>query len=148
MKAPAPSSTAGASSDGPPAVLTVPGEPSPSWEPPPSVPVGPPDSFEERVRLSIRVVVLLDRWGPAGHNGSARREMTQQGLAETLSVTQGALSKVLSRLLAADVVVADRRHVKGVDRRVRVYSLTRDGEAMAREIRERFGLPPPRPWGP
>lgn len=127
--------------------LSFPGESSPpSWEPPSTVPVGLPGSFEERVRLSIKVVVLLDHWGPPNDNGSARREMTQQGLAETLSVTQGALSKVLSRLVAAETVRTDRRHVAGLARRVRVYSLTRDGEMLAREIRDRFGLPSPRPW--
>jgi hypothetical protein len=118
----------------------------PPWEPPSTVPAGLPGSFEERVRLSIKVVVLLDHWGPPDDNGSARREMTQQGLAETLSVTQGAISKVLNRLVAADVVRADRRHVAGLARRVRVYSLTRDGETLAREIRSQFGLPSPRPW--
>jgi len=143
-----PSTRSEESTDGRRALPAVPGQAIPAWEPPASVPTGPPDSFEERVRLSMRVVVLLDRWGPPGDNGSARRETTQQGLAETLSVTQGALSKVLNRLRAAEVVVADRRHVNGVDRRVRVYSLTRDGERMAREVRERFGLPSPRPWAP
>jgi DNA-binding PadR family transcriptional regulator len=127
--------------------LSFPGQSSPPpWEPPSTVPAGLPGSFEERVRLSIKVVVLLDHWGPPDNNGSARREMTQQGLAETLSVTQGAISKVLIRLAAADVVRTNRRHVAGLARRVRVYSLTRDGERLAREIRSQFGLPSPRPW--
>jgi hypothetical protein len=127
--------------------LSFPAESSPPpWEPPSTVPAGLPGSFEERVRLSIRVVVLLDHWGPPGDNGSSRRETTQQGLAEALAVTQGALSKVLNRLVAAGMVRTDRRHVAGLSRRVRVYSLTRDGETLAREIRGRFGLPSPRPW--
>jgi hypothetical protein len=127
--------------------LSFPGENSPPpWEPPSTVPAGLPGSFEERVRLSIKVVVILDHWRPTDNNGSARREMTQQGLAVTLSVTQGAISKVLNRLVAADMVRTDRRHVAGLARRVRVYSLTRDGETLAREIRGRFGLPSPRPW--
>jgi len=141
-----PASPLGRTGRGDPSSLEVRAAPEPTWTPPASVPTGVPDSLEERVRLALRVVVLLDRWGPPGDNGSARWEATQQGLAESLSVTQGALSKVLSRLTAADVVTSDPRHVRGMARRVRVYSLTRDGEAMARDIRERFGLSSPRPW--
>jgi DNA-binding MarR family transcriptional regulator len=90
----------------------------------------------------LRVVVALGDAGPPGDNGSARRGSTQQGLAERLGVTQGAVSKVLSRMMAADVVREDRRHVSGLDRRVRVYSLTVVGQELEREIRDHFGLPP------
>lgn len=114
----------------------------PAWEPPTSVTKGPPGSIEDSVRLSLRIVIQLGRIGPPGDNGDARSESTQQGLAQALSVTQGAVSKVLSRLVAAEVVGHERHHVLGLDRRVQVYFLTRRGEELAREIRERFGLAP------
>ena len=114
----------------------------PAWEPPPSVPSGPPNSKDAAVRLSLRLVVQLSRWGPPADGGVARPESTQQGLAQDLSATQGAVSKVLARLVAAEMVRPERRHVRGVDRRVRAYYLTARGEALAREVRERFGLPP------
>ena len=114
----------------------------PAWNPPLSLAGGLPRSREEQVRLSLRVVVHLDRIGPPGNDGGARREATQLGMAEVLSVTQGAVSKVLRRLVAAEVVGEETHHVRGLDRRVRVYFLTRPGGTLAREIRERFGLPP------
>ena len=141
-----PSTPARGPAEGRPAGSAVPAAFEATWEPPTSVSPGASNPLGDQVRLSLKLVVLLDRWGSPGDNGSAPREMTQQGLAEALSVTQGALSKVLGRLAAADMVIAERRHVRGIARRIHVYSLTRDGRAIAREIRERFGLPSPRPW--
>jgi len=115
----------------------------PAWEPPPSVAAGIPPWRQATVRLSLRIVVQLDRWRPPSDGGPARWESTQQGLAERLSATQGAVSKVLSRLVAAEVVYEGLRHVHGRDQRVRVYYLTAQGEALAREIEQRFGLPAP-----
>jgi DNA-binding MarR family transcriptional regulator len=120
-----------------------------AWEPPLSVDAGPPSPKEATVRLALRVVVELARRPPPADGGTAQWQSTQQGLAEQLSVTQGAVSKVLARLVAAEVATQERRHVYGVTRRVRVYFLTRQGEELAREIRGRFGLttPPGPPYG-
>ena len=115
----------------------------PAWEPPPSVAARSPPSHQETVRLSLRLVVQLGRWRLPPDGGTARWESTQQGLAQSLSVTQGAVSKVLARLVAAEVVRQERRHVHGVDRRVRVYYLSPQGEGLALEIRQRFGLGAP-----
>jgi DNA-binding transcriptional ArsR family regulator len=116
--------------------------PMPAWEPPTLVEAGLPGSNGEQVRLSLRLVVQLSWVGPPGEDGDARKESTQEGLSQALSVTQGAVSKVLRRLVAAEIVCRERRHVRGVDRRVRVYFLSRQGETLAREIRDRFGIPP------
>ncbi|HTT73395.1 MAG TPA: hypothetical protein VMG99_04505 [Thermoplasmata archaeon] len=63
-------------------------------------------------------------------------------------MTQGAVSRVLARLVAVDIVCRERRRVRGVNRRVRAYFLTRQGDALAREIRDRFGLPRREPKNP
>jgi len=120
----------------------------PVWEP--AVPVRSIslDSREERVRLALRIVVHLDQLGPPGPDGTARPESTQEGVALALSVTQGAVSKVLRRLVVADAVGQERRHVPGRDRRVWAYHLLPRGQAIARQIEERFGVSPspfPRP---
>jgi DNA-binding transcriptional ArsR family regulator len=116
--------------------------PMPAWEPPALVAAGVPGSDREQVRLSLRLVVQLSWVGIPSYDGAARKESTQEGLSQALSVTQGAVSKVLRRLVAAEMVCRERRHVRGVDRRVRVYFLSRQGETLAREIRDRFGIPP------
>lgn len=123
------------------------GDPSavlPTWDPPRAPVSGPAQLNDERVRLALRVVVRLDRLGPPGPDGTARPEATQVGLAEAIGVTQGAVSKVLSRLAAVNIVAQERRHVPGRDRRVRVYYLSREGTELARDIEQRFGLAPPR----
>lgn len=113
----------------------------PSWNFPPTIESGPPGSKEEQVRLSLRIVVLLSQIGPPGADGVAKSESTQRGMAQVLSVTQGAVSKVVNRLVIAGVILRERHHVRGQGRRVRIYFLTSRGEGLAREIRERFGLP-------
>jgi len=117
--------------------------PLPAWEPPPSVAARTPETRREAVRLSLRILVELHRWRVPPDGGTASWQSTQQGLAQELAASQGAVSKVLARLVAANIVRAERRHVHGLERRVRVYSLTPQGEGLALEIRQRFGLGPP-----
>lgn len=98
----------------------------------------------ERVRLALRIVVHLHQFGSPSPDGEARPESTQEGVALALSVTQGAVSKVLARLAAADVVGTERRHVRGRVRRVRMYFLRPRGEELAGQIEQRFGVFVPR----
>ncbi len=108
----------------------------PPWGPPPA-----PARFatDERVRLALRMVVHLARVGPSRLPlEEAPPQSTQQGIAEALSATQGAVSKVLRRLIAGELVRWERRHVRGRFRRVRVYFLTTQGEQMAEKTRARW----------
>jgi len=128
---------------GPPTTYAVPGEgltPVPLWEPPSTIGAGATETSADGVRLALRLVVQLDRLGGLGPDGEGRLEATQEGLAEALQVTQGAVSKVLARLVAVEVVGAERRHVRGRPRRVQVYYLSPQGRGLAREIELRFGL--------
>ena len=129
-----------------PASYAVPGDgatPLPLWEPA-AGPVGrPPKGLSDQVRLALRLVVQLDFLGEPGPDRDARSETTQEGLAESLRVTQGAVSKVLARLLAVEVVLCERRHVRGRPRRVRIYFLSAQGRVLARQIEQRFDVPSP-----
>lgn len=111
---------------------------------PPALPWAPrsaPVRFatDERVRLALRMVVHLAQVGPPRlPTEEAPPQSTQQGIAEALSATQGAVSKVLRRLIAGELVRWERRHVPGRFRRVRVYFLTVQGEQMAAATRARM----------
>jgi hypothetical protein len=98
------------------------------------------------VRLSRRIVVHLAAVGRLDPDGVASLGATQRGIGDALAADQSAVSKVLRRLEAAGVVEVTRAHVRGLDRRVNVYGLTRRGMAIAREVRIRTA-PPPREVG-
>jgi DNA-binding MarR family transcriptional regulator len=102
--------------------------------------LGPPGPAGDRVRLSLRIVIHLAQVGPLASDEVAKAGSAQAGIAESLATTQGAVSKILARLVAAGVIRRERRHVRGQSRRVRVYFLTQRGEALAAEIREKLGL--------
>ena len=98
----------------------------------------------DQVRLSERVVIALAREGRLVDDAPARPGRTQAGLATALGSNQSAVSKVLRRLVAAELLTEQRRHVHGGRQRVKVYALTRRGELLARDIagRRRIELLP------
>lgn len=114
----------------------------------PSVTTPLSDRRGPEVRLALRVVLELTTPPAPGAVVVAPFTATQDGLASRLSVTQGAVSKVLRHLRAAGVIRRDRGHVAGFGRRVLVYSLTPRGEALVRAYRTRFGMRDPEPAGP
>jgi DNA-binding MarR family transcriptional regulator len=87
--------------------------------------------------LAGKVIVHLSMLGRLGNDEVGRLGFTQGGMSGVLGIRQGTLTKVLSRLEAAQVVEMDRRHVEGQPRRLNVYRLTALGESVAREIRHR-----------
>ncbi len=91
----------------------------------------------EQVHLSERILVLLAREGRLTDESTARPIRTQGGLVEALGSNQSAVSKILRRLVAAELLTEERRHVRGRDRRLKVYALTRRGELLAREVARR-----------
>jgi len=92
----------------------------------------------ETLRLSQRVVLQIYRQGALGPHEVAPVELCQLGLVGSLGVRQSALTKVLTRLVAAGVLATDRRHVEGQPRRLKVYQLTPLGESLARDLRRSF----------
>lgn len=113
---------------------------------PKSVPVTGPDGrsdasatpvSSEQVHLSERILVLLAREGRLTEESPARPIRTQGGLVVALGSNQSAVSKILRRLVAAELLTEERRHVRGRDRRLKVYALTRRGELLAREVARR-----------
>jgi len=92
------------------------------------------------VSLSERIVVQLAREGRLDPDAPAAPTRTQRGLATALESSQGAVSKVLGRLVAAGVISQDRRHIRGGSQRMKVYDLTRRGEYLAREVASRRNL--------
>jgi DNA-binding MarR family transcriptional regulator len=112
--------------------------------PVPSEPAGLPWSdprtsseWEQGLKTSQRLLLHVARQGSAGPSEVAPRTLCQAGMVEALGVSQGALTGVLRRLVAAGVLGVSREHVRGIDRRVQVYRLTPAGTQLAREVRAR-----------
>ena len=100
-------------------------------------PASPPPNDGGRVRISHRVLVHIASQGRIGADEVPPRALTQAGMVEALEVNQGALTGVLRRLVAAGILVERREHVRGADRRLKVYRLTQSGEELYQEIRGR-----------
>lgn len=146
------------------AATSVPEEPSsrepeseaPAEAPPldaqgPAPPAGPPslpaaDASREaspgkaqldRVRLSSRVILHIYAQGELPPGAVAPPGFCQAGIGEALGISQGGLAAVLRRLEATGVFTTERGHVRGRDRRLKIYRLSARGLALARELRAR-----------
>ncbi len=93
-----------------------------------------PAAAVRRPRLSQRVLVHLYLQGHLADGEIAPPGFTQGGMAEALGVAQSPLSGVLRRLVVAGILTQDTRHVRGEDRRLRVYRLTPLGETLAKDL--------------
>lgn len=99
-----------------------------------AVNAGPSAALDDSRRLSERILIHLFWYGRPGPDGIARAEATQQGMARALNTGQNTISKALSRLRDAGAVKVELQHVPGAPRRVKTYSLTPRGEAVARSL--------------
>jgi DNA-binding PadR family transcriptional regulator len=70
--------------------------------------------------------------------------LCQAGIVESVGFRRGALTGILPRLGAARIFDVSREHVRGMDRRVKVYRLTPTGDALVRELRARRPAAEPR----
>jgi hypothetical protein len=100
----------------------------------PSGTSGPPRGIKD---VSDQLILRLARLGVLGPDDVPTLDRTQRGLAEALGVGQNVVSKVLARLVAAEVVVVATRHVQGQPRRMKAYRLTPHGERLASTLRHR-----------
>lgn len=121
------------------------GEPAvgagPASAPRPAPALGPADGLVSvpanggQVRISQRVLFHIAAQGRIGPDEVAPRALCQAGIGEALAVSQGALTGVLRRLVAAGILEEKRQHARGTDRRVKVYRLTPSGQQLYRELR-------------
>ncbi len=87
--------------------------------------------------VSQRVILHLANQGRLGSDEVAPATFTQGGMAAALMIPQNSLTNALRRLVAGGVLTEDTRHVRGRDRRLKVYRLTARGEELAQELRSR-----------
>jgi DNA-binding MarR family transcriptional regulator len=102
-----------------------------------------PTSWEDGLRSSERLLLYIARQGVVGPDEVAPRALCQAGMIEALGMSQGALTGVLRRLVSARVLEESREHVRGIDRRVKVYRLTPAGDRLVRHLRGRRPSGPP-----
>ena len=103
---------------------------------PPTVEHGGP------TRLSQRVLLHIAREGAGGISATVSHQLCQQGIAEALGVTQGALSGVLRRLVAGGALISEKAHVVGHERRLNVYLLAPRGREIVRRLWKEFPAAP------
>lgn len=90
---------------------------------------------DDRVRLGGRLILHLLRMGAQPEDQTALVGSSQLGIAQSLSVTRSAVSKVISPLISAGEVREVTLHIRGEVRRVRAYYLTEAGHRLAAELR-------------
>lgn len=98
----------------------------------------------ETLSLSYRILLHLARQGRYGPDEVPPKAFSQAGIVEALGISQGAIVGILQRFVAAGVLSVERGHVRGIDRRVKVYLLTPAGESLVEEIRRRQAPARPR----
>lgn len=91
----------------------------------------------DTLRLSQRIILHVYAQGQFVAGDVAPPGLCQAGMVEALGIPQSGIAAVLRRLEAAGVFTAERGHVRGHDRRLKVYRLTAQGHEIARELRNR-----------
>lgn len=98
----------------------------------------PRPSFpRETLRLSQRVILHVYAQGDLPPGAVAPPGLCQAGMVEALGIPQAGLAAVLRRLEAAGMFQTERGHVRGRDRRLKVYRLSSRGVELAQELRHR-----------
>ncbi|MCI4349896.1 MAG: hypothetical protein L3K15_00030 [Thermoplasmata archaeon] len=131
-----------------PSADTHPFSPSPGPDPSPSaptLPASPPEPSttrrstppNETLRLSQRLILHIYSQGNLAPGEVAPPEVCQAGIGEALGIPQAGLAAVLRRLEAAGILVTERGHVRGHDRRLKIYRLSSRGLEVAKELRFR-----------
>lgn len=99
--------------------------------------IGGPE--RERLRMSLRILLHIANQGRFGPGELAPWALSQPGMVEVLRLNQGALAGALQRLVRSGVLTVNRTHVRGHDRRLKVYQLTGIGVELVRDLRARSG---------
>ncbi|HXQ95110.1 MAG TPA: hypothetical protein VN864_08110 [Thermoplasmata archaeon] len=89
----------------------------------------------ETLRLSHRLILHVHSQGIRPPSEIAPFALCQAGMVEAMGVPQAGLAAVLRRLEGAGILVGERAHVVGRDRRLKVYRLSSRGIELARELR-------------
>jgi PKD repeat protein/DNA-binding transcriptional ArsR family regulator len=134
IEAPPGAASGGVGATAPPEIPSTAGAGGTAASRAPSGPSGPGAALDDSRRLSERLLIHLLWYGRPGAEGIARAEASQQGMARALGSGQNTISKALSRLRDAGAVRVELQHVPGAPRRVKTYSLTPRGEAVARSL--------------
>jgi PKD repeat protein len=91
----------------------------------------------ELLLTSERLILHIAAQGTLRPDEVATTRFTQAGIHSALGVSQSSISNALRRLERAGIVEHDVRHVQRARRRVKVYTLTARGYALAKELRTR-----------
>jgi DNA-binding MarR family transcriptional regulator len=95
----------------------------------------------ETLRLSQRLILHIYAQGNLPPGEVAPPGLCQSGMVDALGIPQAGLAAVIRRLEAAGILLGERGHVRGHDRRLKIYRLSSRGVEVARELRLRARSP-------
>lgn len=88
-----------------------------------------------KLSASSKILVHLLRFTGFADDAVAPPDITQKGIAAAAGITLTHISRVLKGEISKGLVSEKKAHVDGMDRRVKVYFLTREGMEKAKEIK-------------
>ena len=104
-----------------------------------TVPFAPPGGPGPTLSMAEQILAHIYGLGRLDATETAPIGFTQEGISQVLGRPQNVFGKVLTRMEASGLVVAEVRHIQGGRRRRKVYRLTDRGEEAARQVRSRLG---------
>jgi DNA-binding MarR family transcriptional regulator len=95
---------------------------------------------DEDFRISARLLLHIDRQPRFVRAELVPESLTQAGMAKALGTSQAGVSNALRRLLRGKAIRVERSPVRHRLKRLKVYQLTAQGEAIVQHIRAGMGL--------
>lgn len=87
--------------------------------------------------VSEKVLIHLSRMRVDQDAELAPREISQEGIAEGVGISRSHVPRAVKELLQQGLIAEHKRHIKDGEKRVKVYLVTSQGLAKAREIESR-----------
>jgi len=96
--------------------------------------------LDPELQISAHLLVHVSRQPRLDSSDEGLESLCQEGMARALGTTPASASHALGRLVDGGLLEVRKCHVHGKGRRVRIYQLTPEGEAVVQHILIRMAL--------